>query len=146
MTVLSKIAGGAGLVSSLYDIHKTALVISHQEHDRLEGDLVVAKSIGTQKADRLSDRDTRRKNWINENNFFAGTKEAIASVKGYVKGAITGIIQHIPELVLSSIALFTSKLPKVANISAIGLGVVTIVDFIINSTNLFQKTDYLKRR
>ena len=145
MTVVSKIAGGAGLISSINDIHKTAMIYAKQEHDINQGDVLVQTSIGAQKANRLSHRDAARKNWLEQNNFFAGIKENFAAVKGYLKGFGQGILRHLPEITLSSVAL-ALKNKTAANITAIGLGIVTLYDFIVNSTSIFEKTDYLKRK
>ena len=145
MTVVSKIAGSAGLLSSINDIHKTAMIYAKREYGLNQGDVIVQNSIGAQKANRLSYRDASRKNWLEQNNFFAGVKERFAAAKGYCKGLGRGIIGHLPEITLSSLAL-AIKNKTAANITAIGLGILTVYDFIVNSTRIFEKTDYLKRK
>ena len=143
MTIISKAAGGLSLFSCLRDIHKTALIYSNEEHAKCSSDSFISNAIGTQKANRISYKDAERKNWLLKENFIGRIKEPFARVGGYLKGIGRGIITYLPNFVLSGFAL-ASKNKKIANISAIGLGIVEAWDFIKNSTNIFQRTDYLK--
>lgn len=146
MTTVSKIAGGASILSSIYDIHKSALAKSREEGDKVLGDYVVQTALGSEKSDTFSYRDSERKNWINEKQFFTKPVELFGNIAGYIKGFGEGIVRYIPQLTLGSIAIFANKNKKLANMSAIALGIVEAYDFLKNSTGLFQKTDYLKRK
>lgn len=143
MTLISKIAGGACVLSYISDIHNTAKVYSNNAYAKASSDAYIACDINAQKADRLSSRDAKRKNWLMQHTFFIGIKETLARVGGYIKGFGMGIINHMPEVVLSALAI-ASKNKKVANISTIALGAYEVYDFAKHSTSLGQKTDYLK--
>ena len=45
MTVISKIAGGLGLFSNLRDIHKTAVIYSDQEYQKVAADTYISNEI-----------------------------------------------------------------------------------------------------
>jgi len=144
MTWISKPAGALSLISCFHDIHKTAMVSSNNAYAQASSDAMISNSIGNQKADKLSFKDTQRKNWLAKNNFFASFKEGFARVSGYVKGAFSASVRYIPNFILSAIAIGCKKSKGVANAAAVGLGVIEVFDFIKNSTNINQRTDYLK--
>lgn len=144
MTIISKTAGVASAASCLYDIHKTALYNSNKVYAKVSSDTVISNSIGNQKADKISYKDAQRKNWLARNNFTASYKETWARIKGYVQGAIDAGVRYIPNFILSAIALRCKKSKGVANAAAVGLGILECFDFIKNSTNINQRTDYLK--
>lgn len=146
MSVVGKVAGGASLLSSLYDIHKTAVIYSKKEYMKASGDEVVACSIGAQKTDRLSYKDSKRKNWIDQHHFLTGPKEFFASIKGYTKGFIEGVSTYLPKLLLSMGAIIPKKNKLIPTLSTIGLAILEGYDFVKNSTGIFEKTDYLKRK
>ncbi len=145
MTLISKTAGVLSLVSCITDMHKTALIVSNNEYAKASSDTFIANSIGTQKADRLSYKDTERKNWLAKNSFMNTPAEIFARVKGYLSGLVQSGVRYVPNFILSAVALLTSKDHKaIANISAIGLACLEAYDFIKNSTNIFQRNDYLE--
>lgn len=144
MTLISKAAGVLSLVSCITDVHKTAMIYSNNEYAKASSDTFISNSLGTQKADKISHKDAQRKNWLLRNNFLGGPTEAVARVKGYLKGFGQGVIRYLPNFILSAAAICVTKHKSVANLSAIGLACVEIFDFIKNSTNLFQRTDYLE--
>lgn len=144
MTVPSKIAGGLSLVSSIIDIHKTAVIYSNQEYAKSASDTFVAQSIGAQKTNRLSYKDANRKNWLQKQNFTNGISETWGRVKGYFKGIAQGVVRYLPNFALALGAIIPKKHKVIANLSAIGLAGLEIFDFIKNSTNIFQRNDYLK--
>ncbi len=143
MTIISKVAGGLSLFSCLRDIHKTGVIYSNREYQKSAGDSYISCSVGTQKANRVSYRDAERKNWLLRNNFFAGASETWGRVKGYFKGVVDAASRYIPNIALSAIAL-SAKRNIIANMSAVGLAVVEIYDFIKNSSGIFDRSDYLK--
>ena len=143
MTIPSKIAGGLSLVSCIVDIHKTAVINSNNAYAKASSDTFISCAIGSQKTNRLSYRDAARKNWLLKNNFLGGINETLARITGYVKGVGQGIIHYIPNLALTALAMIP-KNKTVANISAIGLGVLESIDFIKNATGIAQRTDYLE--
>ena len=136
MTIISKLAGGLGLFSNLRDIHKTAVVYSNQEYQKVAADTFIASSINAQKTDRMSPRDAERKTWFGAHNFLGNIKEPIAKTTGYIKGFAQGVITRAPSVALSALALCI-KNKTLANISAIGLAVVEVFDFLKYSTSLF---------
>ena len=151
MPIIPKIAGGASIIASLHDIHKTAMIYSHREYNKVMGDSVVSCSLGNQKADYVSFKDAQRKNWSNQHNFFAGIQEACAAVKGYAIGAFHGIVRYIPKFILAAGAIIPKKTDKavlnaIPYISTILLGCVELWDYLRNGTELFEKRDYLKRK
>ena len=143
MTFPSKIAGGLSLVSCITDIHKTALINSNNAYAKASSNTLISCSLGTQKANRVSYKDAQRKNWLLKSNFMAGLNETGAKIGGYFKGVGQGIINYLPNFVLTTFALF-SKNKTIGNLSAIGLGIVELLDFIKNTTSITQRTDYLE--
>jgi len=149
MPIIPKIAGCASILSSLDDIHKTAMIYSRQEYKKAMGDKVVACSIGNQKADYVSFKDAERKNWTNRKNFFSGLYEISASIKGYLKGALQGAARYFPKFILSILAIIPSKTSKVKNlsyISAAALAGLELWDYIKNGTGVFEEKNYLTRK
>ncbi len=143
MTIISKLAGGLSLVSCLTDAHKTGLIYANNEFAKVSGDVFIANSLGSQKAEKVSEKDAQRKNWLFRNNFFGGIRENIARVRGYLGGFGTSIVRYMPNFVLSAVALFT-KSSVFSGFSTIGLAAIELYDFIRNSTSIFQRTDYLE--
>ena len=143
MTMISKTAGGLSLISSLYDIHKTALITAKNQSVKMGTDSYISTSLGAQKANRLSYKDAARKNWLEKHAFLQGPAEVVGAIGGYIKGVAQGVIRYLPNIGLSAIAL-TAKNKTVAGVSAIGLALLEGYDFIVNSTKFGQKTDYLK--
>ena len=147
MPVIPKIAGATSILASLHDIHKTAMIYSRQEQNKAEANCILAKSLGGQKADYISYKDAKRKNWTERTRFFSGVDEGIASAKGYIKGAIDGIIRYIPKFVLSAVAIIPKDRGKTLSyISTIALAGYEIWDYLRYGTGLFEKTDYLERK
>lgn len=143
MTIVSKTAGAAGLISCLRDIHKTAVLYSNQGYAKASSDAFISCALGSQKANRVSVRDAERKNWLLKNNFLGGIKETFGRAGGYLRGLAQGVAGYIPNILLS-LGAVCSKNKTIANISAIGLAGVELFDFIKNSTGIFERTDYLK--
>jgi len=146
MPVIPKIAGSMSIVSSLVDIHKTAMIFSKEEKNKTMGDNVVSRSIGTQKADYVSFKDAKRKNWCNDRKLFFTLKEDFSAVKGYLKGALDGIVRYLPKIALSLGAIIPKKHKYVSYISTIALAGAEIWDFLRYGTGIFERKDYLKRK
>jgi len=145
MTIISKTAGALGLISSLRDIHNTAMIYSNRELSKASADTFISNSLANQRTNRLSTKDTERKNWLSMKNFWIYPNETLASVRGYVFGFCNGVVNYIPQLLLSGLALGINKNHKVlANICAAALAVVEGADFVTNSLSWGQKNDYLK--
>ena len=143
MTIVSKGAAGLSLFSCFRDIHKTALIHSKNAYAQTMGDTFVADSVGGQKTNYVSHRGTERKNWFVRSNFFNSSKETFAKIGGYVSGFAQGLARYLPNITLSSVAM-CAKNKYIANIAAVLLGGVELFGFIKNSTNLTERTDYLK--
>ena len=145
MTVISKTAGILSALSALNDIHKTSKIYSSKEYQKASSDTFIATSIGCQKTNNLSYKDTKRKNWTLRHAFFVGINESIASVRGYLKGAQEGFLRYFPNFVLTGLAIIPNKNHKIlANISAAALGVLEVYDYLTNGSNMGQRTDYLE--
>ena len=143
MTLISKTAGALSLASCIYDIHKTALINSKNQYAKTSANTVIENSVGYQKANRVSYKDAQRKNWLAQGNFLAPFKEFGARVGGYISGFAKASIRYIPNFVLAATALCVKKYPKLANVAAVGLGIVEAWDFVLNSLKLNQRDDYL---
>lgn len=143
MTILSKTAGGLSIGSALVDIHKTAVKYSNQELAKTSANIVISNSLGSQKSDTFSHKDAVRKNWLAQKSFFASPLEFLGRIKGYFKGVLKTAPRYLPNFVLGIIGL-TTKNKNVGRFSAIGLAAVEAYDFIMNSTNITQRTDNLK--
>ncbi len=143
MTTVSKLAGGVSLLSCLTDMHRTGMIYANNEYARASGDSFISCAIGTQKADRVSYKDARRKNWLLKNNFLGGITEFTARIRGYFKGLAESATRYIPNFALSAVAICV-KSKVMSNLSAVGLAIVEIYDFIRNSSGIFQRTDYLE--
>lgn len=142
MTIISKTAGGLSLFSCLSDMHKTAVLSSNNEHAKASADTFIETSLASQKANYVSYKDAKRKNWLLKNNFMGGINETYGRIKGYFKGFFSTGVRYIPNFILSLGAIIP-KNKVVANISALGLGLVEIWDFIKNSSGIFERNDYL---
>ena len=160
MTLISKAAGSLGLISCVHDIHKTALIYSNNEYAKTAANTLISTSVNNQKADRISYKDSQRKNWLTQNNYFASIKEGLARAKGYIKGVLRTSLRYIPNFALIAIALLAGKNCKsvrnaadvtkaaktaevIANVATIGLGIVEGIDFAKNTLGANQRDDYL---
>lgn len=150
MTMISKTTGAVSLLSCLFDIHKTAVVYSNRRYMEASSDAFISSSIGAQKTNKLSYKDANRKNFLHKNNFLLGLHELGGRIGGYIEGAAQGVVRYLPNFILSALAIIPknkgSRAGKIiANLSAAGLAGLEAYDFIKNSTNLDQRTDYLKQ-
>jgi len=144
MTLISKAAAGASLISCIRDIHYTAKVYSKNEKVKAGSNTFLSGAISASRTDMISLKDSERKDWFMINNPFVSFSETMGAIKGYIKGAGVGTVRYIPNLILAVPALFIKKHPKIANIAALGLGILEGVDFIKNTFALNTKTDYFK--
>ena len=145
MTIISKTAGALGLLTTIKDIHKTALIYSKRAITKASADTFISNSVSTQRTNRLSTKDTERKKWLSRKNFLLYPNETFGSIKGYIGGFAEGVVNYFPQIALSVLAIAINKNHKVlANICAAGLAVVEGIDYINNSLSAGQKNDYLK--
>lgn len=145
MTLISKAAGALSVLSCVHDIHKCALIYSKNSGAEASADSVITKSVKYQKANRLSYKDTQRKNWLAQGNYFASISELLARIGGYIKGFAKTSIRYIPNFIAASVAIFANKNhPKIANSAAVVLGIIEAFDFIKNGVGVGQRNDYLK--
>ncbi len=143
MSAISKVISVLSISSAIVDIHKTALIYSKKERSKASANCVLENSIAYQKSDTFSYKDASRKNWLRDMNFLAGIKEIFGSIKGYFKGIAKTSPRYLPNFILGTIGL-VSKSKSLATVSAVGLAGLEVYDFIVHSTKLTQKTDYLK--
>lgn len=143
MTIVSKAAGAAGLISCISDIHKTAVLYSNNKYAKATSDAYISCALGTQKANHISVRDAERKNWLLEKGFFVGIKGTMGRIGGYFHGLANGVVNYLPNIALS-LGSICAKNKTVASLSAIGLAGVELYKFIKDATGIFERTDYLK--
>ncbi len=143
MTILSKATSTLSIGSALYDIHKTAQKYSREEMAKVSANRVISNSLGAQKSDTFSWKDAARKNWLSSKNFFATPYELLGKISGYFKGVAKTAPRYFPNFVLGIIGMGT-KNKTLAKLSTLGLVFVEAYDFIVNSTNIGQRTDRLK--
>lgn len=145
MTLISKTAGALSLISCVHDIHKTALINSKNEYAKTAANRLVSSSVNNQKADNVSYKDTQRKNWLTQHDYFASFAEGYARIKGYVVGAFKTSVRYIPNFVCAAFAIaLNNSHNRAANIAAVGLGVIEGVDFVKNTLGANQRDDYLE--
>lgn len=149
MTIVSKAAGALSISSCLYDMHKCGVIGSNRSLAKTSANGVISNTIGCSKANRVSYKDATIKNFLMRNNIGLGVKEFGSRITGYLKGFLGAGVRYIPNFALGAVALLakskgTSKTAdKIANLAAVGLGIVEGYDIIVNSTNFGQRTDYL---
>lgn len=144
MTLISKTTAIASLVSCVRDIHNVGKIYSNNNRAKSSSDTFLSGVIASTKANNISLKDTERKNWFMMNNPFVSIAETIGSIAGYLKGIGIGALRYIPNIILAIPALLVKKHPKVANLAALGLGIVEAADFIRNTFGIGERSDYLK--
>ena len=141
MTVISKATAGLSLFSCIRDMHKNAVIYSKNEAAKNASDTFLASTVAS---DNLSAKDSERKKWFFLNNeAIVGFKEKLGYVSGYLKGLKNTITRYIPNFIVGIYALLAKNSTR-ANIAALGLAIIEGIDFVKNSTNIFEKKDYLK--
>ena len=144
MTLISKTTAIASLVSCVRDIHNVGKIYSNNNRAKSSSDTFLSGVIASTKANNISLKDTERKNWFMMNNPFVSISETIGSITGYFKGVAAASARYIPNFMLAIPALFCKRFPKVANLAALGLGIVEAADFIRNTFGIGERSDYLK--
>ena len=130
--------------TSLYDIHKLGVQSANIKRESNYADDFIAQTIGASKLNYPSEKHNKMKEWILSFKYPLQDSEVFNTVSGYIQGAIKGIGYNLGTLGFSALAFFAKK-DSFKKVGIIGLGLSVAWDFIKNSTNLFEKTDYLRK-
>ncbi len=147
MTVLNVASKAAALMASgasLYDIHSLAKREANIKRESNYADDFIAQNIGASKLNYPSAKHNGMKQWIMDFQYPLQLSEVWNLASGYVVGAAKGICHNFATLGFSALAFFAKK-DGMKKFGVIGLGLSVAWDFIKNSTNLFEKTDYLRK-
>lgn len=144
---LINIAAKAGAImaagASLYDVNQQGVRKANIKREKNYADDFIAQQIGASKLNYPSEKHSGMKNWIQSFKYPYQVSELWDTVSGYVQGALKGVALNAATLGFSGLAFFGKK--GLQKVGIIGLGLSVAWDFIKNSTNLFEKTDYLRK-
>jgi len=140
MTGISKVAGGVGILSCIKDMHQTGLIYASGSKNKAGGDTYIKNILQSSKMNSVSVRDAKYKNWLMQNSIFNGINETFGGFKGYLHGIGEAGLRYIPKFAFSLVALL-SKNPKIANASAIGVGITEGANLIKNTVGAFNPND-----
>lgn len=144
LNIASKAAAVMATGASLYDIHTLAKREANIKRERNYADDFIAQQIGASKLNYPSAKHDSMKQWIMDFKYPYQLSELGDTITGYVSGALKGICHNAATLGFSTLAFFAKK-PGFKKAGVIGLGLSVAWDFIRNSTNLFERTDYLRK-
>lgn len=144
LNVASKAAALMATGASVYDIHSIAKREANIKRESNYADDFIAQNIGASKLNYPGAKHNDIKQWIMDFQYPLQLSEVWNTVSGYTVGAIKGICYNFATLGFSALTFFAKK-DGMKKFGAIGLGLSVAWDFIKNSTNLFEKTDYLRR-
>lgn len=153
---LGKIAATAAAAMAgsacLYDVHKQGVRSATLTREKNYADDFIAQEIGSSKLNYPSAKHAAIKNWMLNFKFPHKFSEIVNTVGGYFKGAVKGIANNFAPLACSALTIFlgankkiASKHPNLQKYALFATGITTAWDFIKNGTNLFERTDYLKK-
>lgn len=145
LNIASKTAALLASGTSLYDIHTLGVREANIKRESNYADDFIAQNIGASKLNYPSMKHGNMKDWIMSFSYPLQISEVWNTVSGYVSGALKGIVHNAATLGFSALAFFAKK-DGWKKAGVIGLGLSVAWDFIKNSTNLFERTDYLRRK
>ncbi len=145
LNIASKSAALLAASTSLYDAHKLGVREANIKRESNYADDFIAQNIGASKLNYPSEKHNVMKQWIMDFQYPLQLSEVWNTVSGYVTGALKGVLLNAGTLAFSALAFFAKKDGwKKAGVAGLGLSVAW--DFLTNSTNLFEKTDYLRKK
>ena len=144
LNIASKTAALLASGTSLYDIHTLGAREANIKRESNYADDFIAQSIGASKLNYPSQKHNKMKQWILEFHYPLQMSEIWNTVTGYVTGAAKGVAHNALTLGFSALAFF-AKRDGLKKVGVFGLGLSVAWDFIKNSTNLFERTDYLRK-
>lgn len=145
LNVASKAAALMATGASLYDIHSLGKRKANIKRESNYADDFIAQNIGASKLNYPGAKHNAMKQWIMDFQYPLQLSEVWNTVSGYVTGAFKGVCYNAATLGFSALAFFAKK-DGMKKFGVIGLGLSVAWDFIKNSTNLFEKTDYLRKK
>ena len=143
LNIASKSSALLATGASLYDIHKLGVREANIKREKNYADDFIAEQIGSSKLNYPSEKHNAMKKWLMNFKYPLQISEVWNTVSGYVTGAVKGIGYNLPTLGFSALAFFAKK-DCTRKLGIIGLGLSVAWDFIKNSTNIFEKKDYLR--
>ncbi len=145
LNVASKAASALAVAATAYDVHTLGVREAKIKRESNYADDFIAQQIGASKLNYPSQKHNVMKQWILDFQYPLQISEIWDAASGYVTGALKGIGYNIATLGFSALAFFGKKgISKKAGL--FGLGISLALDFIKNSTNIFERTDYLRRK
>ena len=143
LNIASKTAATLATGASLYDIHKLGVREANIKREKNYADDFIADQIGSSKLNYPSEKHNAMKKWLMNFKYPLQVSEIWNTATGYLKGVAKGIGYNIATLGFSALAFFAKK-DGTRKAGIIGLGLSVAWDFIKNSTNIFERKDYLK--
>ncbi len=144
LNIASKTAAILASGTSLYDIHTLGVREANIKRESNYANDFIAQNLGASKLNYPSEKHNAMKQWIMDFKYPLQLSEIWNTVSGYVVGAAKGVVHNFATLGFSAVALFAKK-DGWKKFGVIGLGLSVAWDFIKNSTNLFERTDYLRK-
>lgn len=142
LSIVTKSAGALALASVALESNTIAMRKADAMSKEISSQEMLANAIGDGKLNYESPKHNSVKTFMSD--YFPDDWYAlIGSVQGYFKGALTGIMNNILTVGFSVLALVAKHKP-VKILSLIGLASSIVTNFLANSTNLFEITNYLK--
>lgn len=145
LNVATKTAAVLATAATAYDVHTLGTRQAKIKRESNYADDFIAQQIGASKLNYPSEKHSAMKDWIMDFKYPLQISEVANTVTGYVTGAIKGIGYNFATLGFSALTFF-AKSNAVKKIGLFGLGLSVAWDFIKNSTNIFERTDYLRRK
>ena len=145
LNIASKTAALLATGASLYDVHTLGKREANIKRESNYADDFIAQQLGASKLNYPSEKHNSMKEWILNFTYPLQLSEIWDTVSGYVSGALKGVWYNIATLGFSALAFFAKK-DGMRKVGIAGLGLSVAWDFIKNSTNIFERTDYLRRK
>ncbi len=145
LNVATKAAALMATGVSLYEINSLGVRQANIKRESNYADDFIAQNIGSSKLNYPSEKHNAVKKWIRDFQYLPQPSEAWNTVSGYVQGAAQGIFYNALNLGFSALTFFAKK-DGLKKAGVVGLGLSMAWDFIANGTNLFEKTDYLRKK
>lgn len=136
---IAVMATGATLYEANYQGVRKANIKRQSEY----ADDFIANQIGASKANYPSATHSALKSWLVDFKFPYKFSEFTDTITGYVEGALKGLVRNFSTLGFSALAFFGKG--KAQKIGLIGTGLSVAWDILKNTTNVFERTDYLRK-
>ena len=145
LNVATKAAAVLATAATAYDVHTLGARQAKIKRESNYADDFIAQQVGASKLNYPSEKHSAMKDWIMDFKYPLQMSEVINTVIGYITGAAKGIGHNLATLGFSALTFF-AKSDGLKKAGLFGLGLSVAWDFIKNSTNIFERTDYLRRK